>query len=169
MSVGPLTPVAAPEAPLGRGDPTRRHAVGDAAGGTWFPGLTRPEAEAVAVRGLADLAPARVLVRIALPVLLSDGAGPHLADAEGRLTLVVGPHPAGADLGVAMAEPRAGQRVGVVRPLDEDRLRWTWVAAATVAEDARVAALDGLLAADDLDALAAWEREWGPAPPGDAS
>ncbi len=124
-----------------------------------FPGLTGPEASAATpiLDALDDRS--RALVRIALPVLLTEGAGPHLLDADGRLTLAVGPHPGDDAWRVAMGEPSGAQRVGVVTPIDPDRLAWRWLAVAEIVEAERVAALDALVAATDPSALEVWERD----------
>ncbi|MBM3665710.1 MAG: hypothetical protein FJW92_07950, partial [Actinobacteria bacterium] len=83
--------IRAPDAPLGGGDPTRRHALraGDL---ELLPGLTRSEAESAAAWMQSVPAPDRhlALAEVALPVLLTDGAGPHLLGADGALVLVLG-------------------------------------------------------------------------------
>ena len=156
--------IRAPDAPLGGGDPTRRYALGTG-GTTVMPGLTRPEAEAAA-EWLADVPAADlplVLAEVALPVLLSDGAGPHLLGADGALVLVLAAHPRLEGMHVAMGAPSPGHAVGAVR-----RLRgggWVWMARAEVADDLRVAALDALDAVADAAALMAWADEWAGAIP----
>ena len=124
-----------------------------------FPGLTAPEASAATpiLDTLDD--PSLALVRIALPVLLTEGAGPHLLDADGRLTMAVGPQPGDDAWRVAMGEPGGAQRVGVVTPIDPDRLAWRWLVVAEIVEAERVAALDALVAATDPAALGVWERD----------
>lgn len=149
----------APRAPAGSADATRRWALRGAAGDR-FPGLTRPEADAVAagLTGVADDRWELALVEIRLPALLSDGAGPHLLDADGRITLVLGAHPELAGLRIAMGEPsgrRARHALGAVRAGDRAPL-WWWVARAEVPHDRRVAALDELAACPDAAALTAW-------------
>jgi len=161
-----LEPAPAPEAPLGRQDPTRRHGLRTPSGDVRFAGLTGPEASAAMPILEAFHDSSRALVRIALPVLLTEGAGPHLLDADGRLTLAVGPHPADDAWLVAMGEPRDAQRIGVVAPIDPARLAWSWLAVAEIAEAERVAALDALVAATDRPGLEAWEREPTPAASG---
>lgn len=151
----------APEAPLGRSDPTRRWGLRDARGGLRFPGLTRPEALRVADL-LDDGGTPRALARVALPVVLSDGAGPHLLDADGRLTLAVGPHPGGDGWRVAIGEASPAQRIGVVVPDERDALVWHWVAVREVVEPDRVSALDALLACADRARLTEWQGGQGP-------
>lgn len=156
--------IRAPDAPLGGGDPTRRYALGTG-GTTVMPGLTRPEAEAAA-EWLADVPVADrplALAEVALPVLLSDGAGPHLLGADGALVLVLAAHPRLAGMHVAMGAPSPGHAVGAVRPLRDGG--WVWMARAEVADDRRVAALDALDAVADAAALAAWADEWAGAIP----
>lgn len=148
-----------PDAPLAGGDPTRCHGVliGDR---VLFPGLTRPEAEAACAwlapvdatdRGLA-------LAEVALPVVLTDGAGPHLLDSTGTLVLVLGPHPHIGGACVAMGAPSPRHAVGVVRALGDGG--WMWLARAEVDEEMRIAALDGADGAVDGEALHGWAREW---------
>ena len=113
----PRAPIAireAPAAPAGSGDPTRRWALAFPDGATRFPGIARTEGQAV-LAALEGVAPAdwdRHLVEVTLPVLLSEGAGPHLLDAGGRLTLALGAHPALEGERVAMGEaaPRPAGR-----------------------------------------------------------
>lgn len=149
----------APDAPLGGGDPTRRHAV-RADGRPLMPGLTRPEAEDA--REWLGVVPAPdrplALAEVALPVLLTDGAGPHLLGADGALVLVLGPHPGLAGARVAMGAPSPRHAVGAVRPLPAGG--WLWLARAEVADADRVAALDGLDAVVDHAGLARWASEW---------
>ena len=107
--------IRAPDAPLGGGDPTRRHAV-LADGLVLLPGLTRPEADD-ACRWLGAMASddrPLALAEVALPVVLTDGAGPHLLDADGGLVLALGPHPALAGGRVAMGAPTPLHAVGLV-------------------------------------------------------
>ena len=103
----------APDAPLGGGDPTRRHAV-RADGRALMPGLTRPEAEDAREWLAVVPAPDRplALAEVALPVLLTDGAGPHLLGADGALVLVLGPHPWLQGARVAMGAPSPRHAVG---------------------------------------------------------
>ena len=156
--------IRAPDAPLGGGDPTRRHAV-RAAGRVLMPGLTRPEAEAAAqwLRDVPGPDQLLALAEIALPVLLSDGAGPHLLDSDGGLVLVLGAHPHLAAAGVAMGAPSPRHAVGVVRALPAGG--WIWLARAEVPEAQRVPALDALDAVGDAAGLAAWADAWAGAIP----
>ena len=151
--------VAAPDAPAGGADPTRRHALRFPDGRTRFPGLARDEAE--------DLGPAigaegparwdRLLVEVALPVVLSDGAGPHLLDDAGRLTLALADHPRLAPARVAMGAPAPAHRIGVVRPTGVRRL-WEWLADAEVEPARRVDALEALDGVADAVGLERWQR-----------
>jgi hypothetical protein len=165
-----ITTVAAPDAPAGRADPTRRWALAFPDGIARFAGVTRPEAERSAP-ALGELAPgtvARALVEVELPVLMADGAGPYLLDHEGRLTLAIAAHPAIAGAAVAMGEPRAGHRLGLVRAARDGV--WRWLGVAEVAPGERVAALDELDALPDEASVAHWEHRWaGTAPGGPAT
>ncbi|MGA0068433.1 MAG: hypothetical protein ACO3PB_03090 [Miltoncostaeaceae bacterium] len=156
--------IRAPDAPLGGGDPTRRHAVRDGAR-VLMPGLTAPEAEAAAgwLAGIPEPDRALVLSEVTLPVLLTDGAGPHLLDADGSLVLVLGRHPRIEGVHVAMGAPAPRHAVGAVRRRAGGG--WIWLARAEVPEAGRVAALDGVDAAPDRAALAAWAGEWAGAIP----
>jgi hypothetical protein len=154
----PLRTIAAPDAGLGRADPTRRWAIAFPDGSTRFAGLTRPEAEAAlgwlaagSVRE-ADIA----LVAVALPVVLSDGAGPHLLDARGRLVLALGPHPAIAGASIAMGPAEPAHPIGLVRP--DPSGGWRWIVRAEVAPEDRVDALDRLHEVDDERAARAWAQ-----------
>jgi len=149
--------VACPAAPLGGGDPTRRWGVRDTDDSVRWPGLTRPEAEGLlSVLARSDVASEDLLVQVELDVVLSDGAGPYLLDADGLLVLVVGAHPAGADVHVAIGQPGPDRaRIGAVRRAGFAP-GWSWVARAEVPGAARVAVLDALAAADDSAALHAW-------------
>jgi hypothetical protein len=149
----------APSAPAGSGDPTRRWALDFPDGKARFPGIARTEAEA-AVPELERLDAAEwdgALVEIALPVLLSEGAGPYLLDAAGRLTLALGPHPCLDGQLVAMGEPAPAHRIGLVRRV-AGRL-WRWTVDAVVAPARRVEALDRLDAAADAAAARRWQDE----------
>jgi hypothetical protein len=152
------TVIPAPSAPLGRTDPTRRFALDVGPGPPAFPGLARDEAEDLAAALPARTRPdtRRFLVRVTLPVLLSDGAGPHLLDDAGRLTLALADHPQLAGLRVAMGEASPGHRIGVVAPREEPRL-WQWEAEAIVAPARRLEALELLDQAVDAEALARWQ------------
>jgi hypothetical protein len=149
----------APSAPAGSGDPTRRWALGFPDGTTRFPGVARTEAQAV-LPDLERIDPSewdRCLVEVALPVVLSEGAGPYLLDAAGRITLALGPHPALADRLVAMGEPAPEHRIGLVRRV-AGRL-WRWEVDAEVEPARRVEALDRLEAARDAGAARRWRDE----------
>lgn len=146
------TPVAAPSAPLASGDPTRRHGV-EMDGAVLFPGLTRPEADAVASWLGGVEAPAQVLVPVEIGVVLSDGAGPHLLDPAGALVLVLGPHSHIAGAYVAMGSPSPLHAIGAV---EDHGTHWEWRARRDVPEPDRVRALDSLDACPDTDALAKW-------------
>lgn len=151
--------IRAPDAPLGAGDPTRRHAlrVGDL---QVLPGLTRPEAESAAawMPSVPEADRHLALAEVALPVLLSDGAGPYLLGSDGALVLVLGAHPCMPHAHLAMGAPLPLHAVGVVcsRPVGG----WIWLARAQVPDHQRVAALDGLEAVADATGLGAWAAEW---------
>lgn len=150
--------VAAPDAPAGGADTTRRWAIAFPDGHRRFAGVAPHEGED-ACAGLAGMDPAEwdaVLVEIALPVVMSDGAGPYLLDAGGRVTLALADHPQVPGASVAMGEPHPGHRIGAVRRLPEARL-WRWLADAVVAPAHRVDALDALDRAADLPALERWQ------------
>lgn len=157
-------PKAAPElvecrgAALGGSDATRRWGLRFPDGRTRFAGVTRPEGLAAApvLAELAGVDAERALVQVALPVLLSEGAGPHLVDASGRLVLVLGPHPSVAEARVAMGEPSPDHAVGLVEPVEGGV--WRWLARAAVEPSGRVAALDALDAVADRASAIAWER-----------
>jgi hypothetical protein len=150
--------VACEGAALGSSDPTRRWALRFADGRERFAGVTRIEGFA-AVEALAEEAdPDRALVQVTLPVVLSDGAGPHLVDADGRLVLALGPHPHVAGASVAMGEAAPAHAIGLVERAGDGPL-WRWVARALVAPAERVAALDALDAAADRAAAVGWEGE----------
>jgi hypothetical protein len=158
-----VTVVAAADAPAGSADPTRRWALAFPDGVVRFPGIARDEATAV-LEALRRLAPERwdeALVAIVLPVVLSDGAGPHLLDARGRITLALADHPTIPGARVAMGEARPLHRVGLAAPLGDGPL-WRWLAAREVDAAGRIAALDALDAAPDLAAA----RRWAQAAPG---
>jgi hypothetical protein len=151
----------APDAPLGGGDPTRRWGLAGPDGVVRFPGVTRLEADEAAA-ALAGEPPARwpsALVEVALPVLLSDEAGPHMVDVEGRLVLGLGAHPGLTGATVAMGEVGAGVRVGALRRGGRGRV-WWWVAWADVGRELRVVALDELAAACDENAVEGWAARW---------
>jgi len=145
--------VACEGAVLGSSDPTRRWALRFPDGTERFAGVSRIEGFAVAeaLAGVAE--PDRVLVRVTLPVVLSDGAGPHLVDADGRLVLALGAHPRIAGTSVAMGEAAPAHAIGLVERAGDGPL-WRWVARAQVAPADRVTALDALDAAADRAAAA---------------
>ncbi|MFN8108654.1 MAG: hypothetical protein U0Y82_02240 [Thermoleophilia bacterium] len=154
--------VAAPDAPLGRTDPARRWALRRPDGSGGFAGITRTDAERVAdslagqVLGPWD----GLLVPTTLPVVLSDGAGPYLVDAEGVLVLCLGSHPGAEPLSMAVGQPAPGtSRVGLVRLDGRDPARW--VVRADVPDDRRVECLDALAAADDPEGLRRWALRFG--------
>lgn len=150
--------VAAPLARAGAGDPTRRWALRHDGHPDAFPGLTPPEAEDAA-RALAETDAARWdvhLVEVSLPVVLSDGAGPHAIDAAGRLTLVLGIHPGVPGAHIAMGEPAPTHALGLVRPV-AGRL-WEWIVHREVVPGAQVEALDELATLGDLAGARRWER-----------
>ena len=125
-----------------------------------FAGTTRVEAdqagatlEALAVPDLP-----RALVRVELGVVLSDGAGPYLVDAQGALILVVGSHEASSDVSVAISEAAPDHDIGLVAPLGSGV--WIWRAVAAVTPVQRVTALDQLAKCRDLIAARGWETRW---------
>lgn len=149
--------VPAPLAPAGSSDVTRRWGLRFADGVVRFAGVTRPEGDAAAAE-LAAASPESAdaaLVEIVLPVVLAEGAGPYLLDAEGRITLVLAAHPRIAGASVAMGEPRPAHRVGLVRRRAGTGL-WEWLVDAEVDAARRVAALDGLDALTDPADGPAW-------------
>ena len=158
----PRAPIAireAPAAPAGSGDPTRRWALAFPDGATRFPGIARTEGQAV-LAALEGVEPAdwdRHLVEVTLPVLLSEGAGPHLLDAGGRLALALGPHPAMGGERVAMGEAAPAHRIGLVRQV-AGRL-WRWTADAEVDPGRRVEELDLLDGVADADGARRWQDE----------
>ena len=160
------TPPAIPElvasagAPLGSADATRRWALRFADGRERFPGVTRLEGWA-ATATLGAMGPERserALVEIALPVVLSEGAGPYLVDAEGRLVLALGPHPRIAGASVAMGEAAPEHVVGLVERQGDGPV-WRWTARGDVPAVGRVRALDALDAVADREAALSWERD----------
>jgi hypothetical protein len=148
--------VGAPGAGLGRADVTRRWAL-VRGGPARFAGLTRPEGEAAAawLAALTDAEWELALVPIALPVVISDGAGPYMLDAGGRLILAVADHPRVADARVAMGPAEPDHPIGAVRAAPGGA-GWRWLARADVAPELRLEALDALDAAADEAALERW-------------
>lgn len=151
--------VPAPRAPIASGDLTRRWALADAEGVARFGGVTRTEGEAAAgvLAGIAPDTWDRLLVQVTLPVVLSDGAGPHLLDARGRLALVLGPHRGISHAHVTMGDPVPLHAVGLTRRLGDGPV-WEWTARADVPPDRAVEALDALDALGDARAAQEWER-----------
>jgi hypothetical protein len=155
----PIAIREAPAAPAGSGDPTRRWALAFPDGALRFPGIARTEGQAV-LAALEAVDPGdwdRHLVEVALPVLLSEGAGPHLLDAGGRLTLALAPHPSLAGERIAMGEAAPAHRIGLVRRV-EGRL-WRWTADAEVDPARRVEELGRLDAVADEAAARRWQEE----------
>jgi hypothetical protein len=144
----------APDAALAGGDPGRRMAIRYPDGRDRHPGLTRPEAER-AIPVLAEQAAwDDLLIAIELPVLLSEGAGPHLVAADGALVLALADHP-GLPGRIAMsASGVEGHLVGLVLLVTHPL--WVWRARALVSEVDRVGALDALDAVADTGALERW-------------
>lgn len=148
-------PVKVPDAPLGRADATRRWGLRVPGGAVVFAGLARPEAERLAdVAGQGGAPLPQLAVAVELPVVLSDGAGPHLLCADGSLALALGAHPHLPDVRVAMGEPRPAHRIGLVAPVSDEVWRWRFAALVDPAD--RVTALDDLAEAADEPGLAAW-------------
>jgi len=144
----------APEAVLGRSDDTRRWAISDDAGRLWFPGLTRPEGRE-ALRGLPPGKWQSQLVEVALPVLLSDGAGPHLLDAWGNLVLALGEHPHVEASRLALGPIGDKEQAGLVMRQGSASV-WRWVARAVIDPGHRVQALDELERVGAVESLVRW-------------
>lgn len=153
-------PVKVSDAPLGRADATRRWGLRISDGSVIFAGLARPEAERLAaVVGQGGASASRELaVAVELPVVLSDGAGPHLLCSDGSLALALGAHPHLPELRVAMGEPRPAHRIGLAGPVAGDV--WRWHVAAVVDPADRVAALDELAEVVDESGFAGWESRF---------
>ena len=151
--------ISAPDAPLGDGDPTRRWAITDRNGAARFPGVTPGEARSILGVGAPHWEGA--LARISLPVLLSDGAGPHLLDADGHLVLALADHAAAPGGRIALGPVGAREQLGVVAPLD-GRVLWRWEARAEIDGARRVEALDALEVARTAGELDAWIAEMAP-------
>lgn len=148
-------PTAAPGAPIGAADASRRWALARH-GRTAFPGLTAPEAERYGV-ALGARDPGDLLVGVALDALLTGGAGPHVLTGDGALGIVLGPHPHVHGVHVCMGEAGEGDRVvGAVEELGGGV--WRWLARRRVPRDAHVAALDAVADARDARELASWSR-----------
>ncbi len=151
--------VAEPSAPIGSGDISRRWGLQMPDGAVRFGGVTRPEGEAAAT-AVAAMDPAtwdRLLVEVTLAVVLSDGAGPYLLDARGRLTLVLGPHRGISRAHVTMGDAGGKQAIGLTGRLDSGPV-WEWIACAEVPADQVVGALDALDELIDLSGVPEWER-----------
>jgi hypothetical protein len=153
--------VAADDAALGSGDVTRRWAVADHDGIVRWPGVTRVEADAMCAALTRRADPSvNALAHVELGVVLSDGAGPYLVDADGCLVLVIDEHPARRDWHIAMGNVATDRvRLGVARP-EARGIMWEWCARAEVAAPDRIVALDGLAACDDDATLQEWNRRW---------
>jgi hypothetical protein len=151
--------VPVPSAPLGASDATRRWGVLCADGHTRWPGVTRVEADA-ACRGLAATgsdSPGAALLGVELGVVLSDGAGPYVVDADGVLVLVLDRHAHIPECSFAMGQvDRDRVRLGLVRDRGAHGI-WEWVTQADVAVTDRVTVLDRLAAAETLEAIS---RGW---------
>lgn len=152
--------ISAPDAPAGASDVTRRWAILCPDGRSRWPGLTRGEAAEHAATLDIAATPAeldRVLARVQLPAVLSDGAGPHLIDAGGEIVIAIADHPRlqGA---VAMGGPGPRYSVGLLSGRRQPP--WRWRARARVGDEriAALTALDELAAEDELDA---WRDHWG--------
>jgi hypothetical protein len=148
--------VACEGAALGSSDPTRRWGLRFPDGAVRFAGVTRIEGFAAAAALGAEPDPDRALVQVTLPVVLSDGAGPHLVDAGGRLVLALGPHPHIGGASVAMGEGAPDHAVGLVEAAGDGGVS-RWDAWARVPPEERISALDGIDAAADREAAARWE------------
>lgn len=155
-SDAPIDIVAAPSAPAGSPDPSRRWALRMPDGAERFPGVTPLEGRAAApvLTTMDDGRRGAALVVITLPVVLSDGAGPYLLDGDGRITLVLAPHPGFAGAHLAMGEASPDHRIGLARHVSGPV--WEWIACAEVAPERRVEALDALDEVADADAAAVW-------------
>lgn len=153
--------VAAPGAPAGARDATRRWVLAFPDGRRRFAGVNPVEGDraATVLNGLVEVLWDRALVEIALPVVLSDGAGPYLLDADGRITLALGAHPARPDDRVAMGEAAPDHRIGLVQPAGGGV--WRWVVDAVVAPADRALALGDLDAASTDADVDRWGRTYG--------
>lgn len=152
--------IPAPDAPAGASDVTRRWAILCPDGRARWPGLTRGEATdhgALLAGSGAEADLDRILARVQLPAVLSDGAGPHLIDARGEVVIAIADHPR-LDGAVAMGGPGPQYSVGLLRGRQEPP--WCWRARARVGDEriAALTALDELTGEDELDA---WRDQWG--------
>lgn len=173
VEVATAVSVVAARSGLSAADPTRSRGIQvGSRGRALFPGLTPVEADRFAQELRDALSPdsvgdeirpeviaSELLVRVELPAILSDGAGPHLLDAAGRLTIAVGPHSLISGARLAMGEPHPEHTIGLVQPLydgDEHPFGWRWIGRRDVPPAGRVAALDQLDALESVEAVAAW-------------
>ncbi len=155
---GDIDIVAAPRAPIASGDVSRRWALAAPDGVARFAGVTRPEGQAAAA-AMADIDPGRwdrLLVQVTLAVVLSDGAGPYLLDARGRLTLVLGPHRGISHAHVTMGDAVPLHAIGLTRRLADGPV-WEWVARADVPPAGPAEALDALDELTDSGGAGEWE------------
>jgi hypothetical protein len=143
--------------------------------GAFFPGLTPVEADRLAqelrdalaadpmgVECRPEVIADGLLVRVELPAILSDGAGPHMLDAAGRLTIAVGAHPLIGGARLAMGEPHPEHTIGLVQPLrgdDGQPFVWRWIGRREVQPAGRVTALDQLDALESVEAVVAWGED----------
>ncbi len=153
--------VPANAASLGRTDATRRWALRFPDGQERFPGLTRPEARALAsaLAGAGRAAWSSALAEVALPAVPAEGAGPHLLDDAGALVIALGPHPGLSGPLIAMGEAQPDHRVGLVARRGPGV--WGWLCDARVEPARRVEALDALVALDQLAHGDVWARAFG--------
>jgi len=150
--------VAVPDARLGASDVTRRWGMQRPDGRIGWPGITAVEGDRAA-RGCDSCASSTfddALVCIDLGVVLSDGAGPYLLDADGVLVLIVAQHPALIACHIALGQYDDGRfRIGVVRDCAMNGW-WRWEGYRDVSMDEQIAALDACHAlASDQD-LTRW-------------
>lgn len=158
---GDMDIVAAPRAPIASGDVSRRWALASPDGVARFAGVTRPEGQAAAA-AMAGIEPGRwdrLLVQVTLAVVLSDGAGPYLLDARGRLTLVLGLHRGISHAHVTMGDAAPLHAIGLTRRLDDGPV-WEWIARADVPPAGVAAALDALDELIDSRGAREWERRY---------
>jgi hypothetical protein len=151
--------VPAPTAPIASGDVSRRWGLAASDGVTRFAGITRPEGQAAAA-AIAGIDPARwdrLLVQVTLAVVLSDGAGPYLLDARGRLTLVLGPHRGISRAHVTMGDAVPLHAIGLTQRIDDGPV-WEWIARADVPPRGAAQALDALDELIDSEGARGWER-----------
>ena len=77
-----------------------------------------------------------------VPVLLSDGAGPHLIDHAGRLVLALADHPLLSGARVAMGPCDGEEQIGIVVPEAAAPGIWRWLGRARVAAADRLQTLE---------------------------